>query len=59
MKSKLLSETSKTKAWQMGQVVLVCMFKVPTVKGYNSKHDSTNNKHQMTDMAATHDSLVS
>jgi hypothetical protein len=32
MKSKLLSETSKTKAWQMGQVVLVCMFKVPTVK---------------------------
>lgn len=28
-------------------------------KSYNSKHDSTNNKHQMTDMAATEDSLVS
>lgn len=31
MKSKALSETSKTKAWQMGHI-LVCMFKVPTVK---------------------------
>lgn len=31
MRSKPLSETSKTKAWQMGHF-LVCMFKVPTVK---------------------------